>query len=243
MYIMKKFLLLLGTLLCAFNLSAQNYDSDYYLRQAYSALEEGKIEVAQSSYNVYKKATGKTDSEFEILLKDKIDNDWQKSCHILDLGNGYYLAVQKVDESNPIYLNPIEAENRCKSSRLGGFSDWRLPGKDELSVILANHLYPVGYYWSTDFTGLPPRRVKKVSFIAAFVTDKYGNPIPGNRSPSNNMDYYNYYMQHTQGNIKHIRLGINRNSNKIEIIILDGSHWTDESILRQRYLTVRVFEK
>lgn len=50
--IMKKFLLLLGTLLCAFNLSAQNYD--FYLQKA--------------SYNVYKKVTGKSDTDFERCL-------------------------------------------------------------------------------------------------------------------------------------------------------------------------------
>lgn len=231
--IIKKILLLFSTLLCAFNLSAQNYDGDYYLRQAYSALEEGKIEVAQSSYNVYKNATGKTDVDFETLLKDKSENDWKKSCYIIDLGNGYCLAVQKVDESNTIYLNPIEAENRCKSSRLGGFSDWRLPGKDELSVILANHLYSGGYFWATTITGIAPSH--EATFTAYFYKDRYGNQLP----------LYNeeYYMQNTQGNIKHIRLVINRNSHKIEKIILDGSHWTDESILRQRYLTVRRFKK
>ena len=62
---MKKILLLFSTLLFTFNLSAQDYDN--YLQSAYTALEEGKIEVAQSSYNIYKKMTGKTDSDFEIL--------------------------------------------------------------------------------------------------------------------------------------------------------------------------------
>lgn len=226
---MKKILLLFSTLLCALNLSAQNYDS--YLQRAYTALEEGKIEVAQSSYNIYKKMTGKTDVDFETLLKDKSENDWKKSCYIIDLGNGYCLAVQKVDESNTIYLNPIEAENRCKSSRLGGFSDWRLPGKNELSVILANNLYPDGYYWATTNTAIAP--LHEASFTITY--DRYGNPLP--------LDNMEYYMQNTQGNIKHIRLVINRNSHKIEKIILDGSYWTDESILRQHYLTVRDFKK
>lgn len=119
---MKKFLLLLGTLLCAFNISAQNYDN--YLQSAYAALEEGKIEVAKSSYNVYKKMTGRTDSDFETQLKDKIDNDWTKSCYIIDLGDGYSLAVQKGD-NNPISFEA--ARQVCEANRLGGFTDWRLP--------------------------------------------------------------------------------------------------------------------
>lgn len=64
--IMKKFLLLLGTLLCAFNLSAQNYD--FYLQKAYEALAVNKIDVAKASYNVYKKVTGKSDTDFERCL-------------------------------------------------------------------------------------------------------------------------------------------------------------------------------
>lgn len=63
---MKKILLLLGTLLCTFNLSAQNYD--FYLQKAYEALEVNKIDVAKASYNVYKKVTGKSDTDFERCL-------------------------------------------------------------------------------------------------------------------------------------------------------------------------------
>lgn len=144
---MKKFLLLLGTLLCAFNLSAQNYDG--YLQRAYSALNEGKIEVAQSSYNVYKKLTGKTDSDFEILLKDKIDNDWTKSCHIIDLGNGEYLAVQKVDSYALKYDN---AQQVCEANRLGGFTDWRLPSVEECITYFSQlkHTRISTTFWTRD---------------------------------------------------------------------------------------------
>lgn len=142
---MKKILLLFGTLLFAFNLSAQNYDGDYYLRQAYSALEEGKIEVAQSSYNVYKNATGKTDVDFETLLKDKSENDWKKSCYIIDLGDGYCLAAQ-IPSSSPVTFEA--AKNRSESSRLGGFKDWRLPSEEELNILYASGKFTFsGYLW------------------------------------------------------------------------------------------------
>lgn len=143
---MKKMLLLLGTLLFAFNLSAQNYDS--YLQKAYSALEEGEIEIAQSSYNVYKKMTGKTDLDFETLIKDADVNAWKSSCHIIDCGDGYYLAVQKID-SLQVKLSFEAAKNRCKSSRLGGFNDWRLPTYYELSIVVSNITLPLnGFYWA-----------------------------------------------------------------------------------------------
>lgn len=144
---MKKILLLFSTLLFAINLSAQNYD--YYLQKAYSALEEGKIEVAQSSYNIYKKMTGKTDLDFETLIKDADVNAWKSSCHIIDCGNGKYLAVQKIDSSQ-VNLSYEAAMNRCKSSRLGGFNDWRLPTSDELSIVVSNITLPLnGFYWTS----------------------------------------------------------------------------------------------
>lgn len=143
---MKKLLLLFCTLLCTFNLSAQNYEN--YLQKAYSALEEGKIEVAQSSYNIYKKMTGKTDLDFETLIKDADVNAWKKLCYIIDCGNGKYLAVQKTD-SLQTKLTYEAAMNRCKSSRIGGFNDWRLPTADELHTILATIDLPIkGFYWT-----------------------------------------------------------------------------------------------
>lgn len=134
---MKKILLLFSTILFAFNLPAQNYDSDYYLRQAYSALEEGKIEVAQSSYNVYKKATGKTDVDFETLLKDAESkdakkNDWKNNCFIVDMGNGYCIAGLKDCK----YLVYEDAVQNCMYCRYGGFTDWRLPTKEEILMLL-----------------------------------------------------------------------------------------------------------
>lgn len=144
---MKKILLLFSTILFAFNLSAQNYDS--YLQRAYTALEEGKIEVAQSSYNIYKKMTDRTDLDFETLLKDKIDNDWTKSCYIIDLGDGYCLAVQKVINSPLCFEN---ARQVCEANRLGGFIDWRLPTLEECITFFSQVRYVGGAvdFWTKD---------------------------------------------------------------------------------------------
>lgn len=147
---MKKILLLFSTILFAFNLSAQNYDS--YLQRAYTALEEGKIEVAQSSYNIYKKMTDRTDLDFETLLKDKIDNDWTKSCYIIDLGDGYCLAVQIKSIGK---LDYEDANAFCESNRFGGYNDWRLPTKNELltyfSVIINTANTKNDYYWTKGY--------------------------------------------------------------------------------------------
>lgn len=164
---MKKFLLLFSILFLVQDLSAQDYD--FYLQNAYSALEKGKIEIAQSSYNVYKKMTGKTDLDFETLLK----NDWTKSCHIIDINDEYSLAVQKEDEDHLVKLKYIQAYYRSHNNRLGGYNDWRLPGKDELMIILSVINFPMGYYWADpEIVGLMKRNV---SINYGDMLDKDGN--------------------------------------------------------------------
>lgn len=144
---MKKLLLLFSTLFIAFNLSAQNYDS--YLQKAYSALEEGKIEVAQSFYNVYKKMTEKTDLDFETLIKDADVNAWKRSCYIIKVNDTLSLAVQHVDKQQ-IPVSYHIAEVKAKASRLGNFTDWRLPSNSELKIILPNldSGDVQSYYWT-----------------------------------------------------------------------------------------------
>ena len=184
--IMKKFLLLFSTILFAFNLSAQNYDGDYYLRQAYSALEEGKIEVAQSSYNIYKKMTDRTDLDFETLLKDKSENDWKKSCYIIDLGDGYCLAAQ-IPSSSPVTFEV--AKNRSESSRLGGFKDWRLPSEEELNI-----LYASGKFTFSDYLWIFYKIVYSPTFLEKKVGESYDTEainMEGDKVKYNTTDYYN----------------------------------------------------
>lgn len=66
--IMKKMLLLFSALLFTIDLLAQDYD--FYLQKAYEALAGNKIDVAKASYNVYKKVTGKSDTDFEKCLME-----------------------------------------------------------------------------------------------------------------------------------------------------------------------------
>lgn len=132
---MKKILLLLGMTLLGHIVYSQNYDS--YLQKAYSALEEGNVEAAQAYYNVYKKITEKTDTDFEVILKDAESkdakkNDWKNNCFIVDMGNGYYIAGLK-DCKHLVYKDAVQ---NCKSCRYGGFTDWRLPTKEEILMLL-----------------------------------------------------------------------------------------------------------
>lgn len=131
---MKKKLLIVTFVFAALQLQAQDYD--IYLKRAYTALDEGNIEVAQSTYNVYKRMTDKTDPDFEVLLKSSINNDWKSRCYIINLNDTIDIAVQFFDEQEP--LPYITAKTKAESSRLGNFSDWRLPYGAEMRIILPN---------------------------------------------------------------------------------------------------------
>lgn len=170
---MKKILLLFSTLLFAFNLSAQNYDS--YLQKAYSALEEGKIEVAQSSYNIYTKMTGRTDVDFETLLKDAESKDaWKNNCFIVDMGNGYYIAGLK-DFKHVDYESAVQY---CNSCRYGGFADWRLPTKEEILMLLNYISWDKGWefteiFWADEKYGV----YKSGRVIGSGNSDRYCFPV------------------------------------------------------------------
>ena len=163
---MKKFLLLLGMIFCAFNLSAQNYDS--YLQRAYTALEEGKIEVAQSSYNIYKKMTGRTDSDFEALIKDADVNAWKSSCHVIIVNDTLSLAVQKIAPNQTAVTYQV-AKIKAKGSRLGNFTDWRLPQKSELEIILPNITIKDSdlCFWVSN----EQQNFRKISFFSCYAMD------------------------------------------------------------------------
>ncbi len=148
---MKKLLILIFATLCTVWISAQNVSSEYdkYLQDAFSALSEGKVDMAQKWYSVYKKLTGKVDEDFEALINDATTNAWENSCHIINLGKGEYLAVQKIT-SDQQELSYGDAKSRCRSVRIGGFNDWRLPTESELNTIFSSITLPInGYFWTS----------------------------------------------------------------------------------------------
>ena len=218
---MKRFLLLSSTLFFAFNLSAQNYDS--YLQRAYTALEEGKIEVAQSSYNIYTKMTGRTDLDFETLLKDKIDNDWAKSCYIIDLGDGYCLAAQ-IPSSSPVTFEA--AKNRSESSRLGGFKDWRLPSEEELNILYVSGKFTFsGYLW--------------ISYKIVY-THSYGEEELGK-------SYYTEAINMEGDKVKYITIDFYNKSKYPDVLTMNGvvvqKRYGGVTLPKHRYIVVRRFKK
>lgn len=73
---MKKYCFLIIFVSLSIGLYAQDYND--YLRDARSYLQSGQVEKAKSSYNMYKKMTGKADYEFESKLKSPENNNDRK---------------------------------------------------------------------------------------------------------------------------------------------------------------------
>lgn len=143
---MKKILLLLGMTLLGHIVYSQN--SENYLQKAYFALEEGNVEAAQAYYNLYKRTTEKTDTDFEVILKDAESKDaWKNNCFIVDMGNGYYIAGLKDFK----HVNYKSAVQNCTSCRYGGFTDWRLPTKEEILMLINYIPWDEKKFWGGSF--------------------------------------------------------------------------------------------
>lgn len=118
----------------SFEVSGLNSGTNYYFR-AFAVLADQVIDYS-------------TILQFKTLTVDYI---------IFESAN---LMVQKSDLG---FVNYESAVSMCANSTLGGYSDWRLPDKDELMVLYNNksiiggfktyrdNLYDnTPYYWSTD---------------------------------------------------------------------------------------------
>ena len=147
---MKKFL---SILLVAFVATSvlQAQDNTNYLAKAFELLLDGNIESAERHYAVHKKLTGQTDNDFEVLLQEKKENlkpSWLDECYIIDTDDGYAYAIQK-----KVYGKTTldDARNFANQSRVGGFTYWRLPDKDEIVFIFANmgDKFINSTYWTT----------------------------------------------------------------------------------------------
>ena len=129
----------------------QAQETTNYLTKAFELLLEGNVESAERHYTVHKKLTGLTDADFEALLqekKEKLTPSWLDECYIIDTDDGYAYAIQK-----QVYGRTTIADARtfAKNSREGGFTDWRLPDKDEIVFIFANmgDKFINSTYWTT----------------------------------------------------------------------------------------------
>lgn len=152
-------------------LNAKIESSDYTEKGfVYSAIYSTPT-IDNNSVDVKKVVVVGTSSEFSInvtgLIEDVtyyvrayvINENGTIYGETVDFSTGvdYYvlssasLMVQKVDLSSGASWSV--ASNLCKSSRVGGFSDWRLPTRGELRDMFANQQIAdklIGVYWSGD---------------------------------------------------------------------------------------------
>ena len=181
---MKRFL---SILLVAFvaTIVMQAQDNTNYLTKAFELLLEGNVESAEKHYIVHKKLTGQTDTDFEAMLegaKGKSSESWKDECYIVPVNSEYMLAVQKASITDGIRLEYDEACKAAEASRLGDFTDWRVPTEQEMSILVAN-LSSVfkrtsGYFWTTR------RGNKKMTIVVN------GDNRKSDSNPESGNDYY-----------------------------------------------------
>ena len=68
-------------------------------------------------------------------IKHWVDNDYLKGSLIFPKGDGLFLAVQPIQESQK-KCNREEARDESVKCRQGGLTDWRIPSMDEMKIIL-----------------------------------------------------------------------------------------------------------
>lgn len=135
---MKKILLLLGTLLFAFNLSAQNYDS--YLRNAFELLEQDNINAARQAYGVYQKMTDKNDGLFEKSIMKKIKSNIVQLIKLGHLGEAYEMVIlekQSIDYNSEltVLLEEIKSEINNTYLNANRLRELQSPDSIELAII------------------------------------------------------------------------------------------------------------
>lgn len=173
---MKKVIILTFCILSCFSyVNAQDYNE--YLAVARQHLADGNIEKAQKAYSIYCNLSESRDIAFEQKIEEsRLQKDWKSKCLIIPLDETTMIAVQKIPaEQVPVSLST--ANQYTELSTLGGFSDWRLPTKDELSKIISSIPNKELYSGETNVFSGYYHAQKQTSAIAKATRSAYGTHV------------------------------------------------------------------
>lgn len=164
--IMKKFLLLLGTLLCAFNLSAQNYDN--YLQKAYEHLKQGNINAAKQNYGVYQTMTDKKDNSFENAIINTIKNNiiqLIRQGHLGDAYNKLISETQSVEYNSGLIalLEEVKSEIDATYDNANRLRKLQATDSIELAIIEYKKLIGTGKPNIHCYIGLCNEKLKRLT--------------------------------------------------------------------------------
>ena len=145
---MKKFLSILFVAFVA-TIVMQAQDNVDYLAKAFELLLEGNVESAERHYTVHKKLTGQTDTDFEMLLREKKKNN-TKPLKIGDKYNGCVICY--LDETKLSgWILMIDNLTGTWYNKQGRYSSWRIPSLEETKIIYKNR-FALGLnqtYWTS----------------------------------------------------------------------------------------------
>ncbi len=129
----------------SFNIYAESEtDKDLKIKQLEAELKDLKIKQLESEIKQFK--SGKVEScnsRFSIRGKTFTDNQ-----------NGYMWEKPKVDNK----MNWHNAKSYCENLNLDGYSDWRLPSRDELHTLMTAYYGEYNNGWETWFNNNQHKR-------------------------------------------------------------------------------------
>ena len=133
-----------------------------------------RVEVPGYKRTEYKVAVkGGCSARADMQIQPKGEGDDEGDVYIIKAEN---LMVQKEDIGEEDW---VTADAMCRASTVGGYTDWRLPTKDEL-MVLYTHRYLIGgfqndWYWSGTESGSSDYPYSCIDFTNGTVGDGGGS--------------------------------------------------------------------
>ena len=172
----------------SFNIYAET-DKDLKIKQLEAELKDLKIKQLESEIKQLK--SGKVEScnsRFSIRGKTFTDNQ-----------NGYMWEKPKVDNK----MTWHNAKNYCENLNLDGYSDWRLPSRDELHTLMTAYYGEHNSGWETWFNNNKHKRndglflPKEISGM--FLKNSYGGSLFWTLNITNSYSSYSWIVNFNDG--------------------------------------------
>ena len=133
--------ILIITALVAFCYITQTYaqDATTYLSQAAEALDKKDCKTAEKKYKIWAALTGESNANFQQLIDECKKEEKRKADSIAVKYTNIPGTTLMITKQPVAYSIKVEdAYDMCRNLRYGGFTNWRLPSKNELFTIFSS---------------------------------------------------------------------------------------------------------
>ena len=135
--------ILIITALVAFCNITQTYaqDAATFLSQAAEALDKKDCKTAEKKYKIWAALTGESNANFQQLI-DECKKEEKRKADSIAFATKYtnIPGTNLMITKQPVAYNITvkDADYMCLNLRYGGFTNWRLPTKNELFTIFSS---------------------------------------------------------------------------------------------------------